>query len=103
MLQGLPHPHRTPSLTGRRTCAALPKAFKAGKRNRGAAGLDKPSIKMVEANVAENLVALRRELKSGTSQPLPLRRVVLPKGRGGAGPWASLPGGVAWRRKGSVP
>jgi group II intron reverse transcriptase/maturase len=49
-------------------------AFKAVKRNRGAAGIDKVSIKMFEANLAENLAALERDLKDGSFVPLPLRR-----------------------------
>ena len=86
MLQVLPHKHRVHSLTGRITLEALHKAFKAVKRNRGAAGLDKQSIKMFEANLEENLLALMRELKSGAYQPIPLRRVYIPKGKGGFRP-----------------
>jgi group II intron reverse transcriptase/maturase len=82
MLKVLPHKHRAHSLTGRITLDALHKAFKAVKRNRGAAGLDKQSIKMFEANLDENLLALMRELKSGTYQPIPRRRVYIPKGQG---------------------
>jgi RNA-directed DNA polymerase len=66
MLKVLPRTLRVHSLTGRITLATLHKAFKAVKRNRGAAGLDKQSIKMFDANVEENLLALMRELKSGT-------------------------------------
>lgn len=82
MLKALPRPLRVHSLTGRITLEALRKAFKAVKRNRGAAGLDKQSIKMFEANLEENLLALMRALKSGTYQPSPLRRVYIPKGQG---------------------
>jgi RNA-directed DNA polymerase len=82
MLKVLPRKHRVHSLTGRITLDALHKAFKAVKRNRGAAGLDKQSIKRFEANLDENLLALMRELKSGTYQPIPLRRVYVPKGQG---------------------
>jgi len=82
MLTGLPRTLRVHSLTGRITLDTLYKAFQAVKRNRGAAGLDKQSIKMFEANVDENLLALMRELKSGTYQPIPLRRVYIPKGPG---------------------
>jgi group II intron reverse transcriptase/maturase len=70
------------SLTGRITLALLHNAFKAVKRNRGAAGIDKVSIKMFEANLLENLSALERELKNGSFQPLPLRRKLLDKGGG---------------------
>ncbi|MHB1036932.1 MAG: group II intron reverse transcriptase/maturase [Pirellulales bacterium] len=57
-------------------------AFLAVKRNRGAAGVDKVSIKMYEANLEDNLAALMREIKGGTFRPLPLRRVYIPKGPG---------------------
>ena len=70
------------SLTGRITLPVLQAAFKAVKRNRGAAGIDKVSIKMFEANLAQNLSALERDLKRGTFVPLPLRRHFLDKGGG---------------------
>jgi group II intron reverse transcriptase/maturase len=57
----------------------LHSAFKAVKRNRGAAGIDKVSIKMFEANLAENLQALERDLKDGSFNPFPLRRKYIPK------------------------
>jgi RNA-directed DNA polymerase len=82
LLKVLPRTLRVHSLTGRITRDALYKAFKAVKRNRGAAGLDKQSIKMFEANLEEHLLALMRELQSGTYQPTPLRRVYIPKGKG---------------------
>jgi group II intron reverse transcriptase/maturase len=55
------------------------RAFKSVKRNRGAAGIDKVSIEMFEANLDENLTALERQLKDGSFSPLPLRRHWLPK------------------------
>jgi len=58
----------------------MQQAFQAVKRNRGAAGMDKISISMFAANLEENLVALMRDLKTGTFRPLPLRRVYIPKG-----------------------
>lgn len=70
------------SLTGRITEELMLKAFKAVKKNRGAAGIDKVSIKMYESNLAENLLSLMRKLKQGTYQPTPLRRVHIPKGKG---------------------
>lgn len=70
------------SLTGRITQPLLHTAFKAVKRNRGAAGIDKVSLKMFEANLAENLLALERGLKNGSFQPFPLRRKFLDKGGG---------------------
>ena len=86
MLTVLPRTLRVHSLTGRITLETLYKAFKAVKRNRGAAGLDKQSITMFEANLDENLLALMRDMKSGTYQPIPLRRVYIPKVQGCSGP-----------------
>jgi group II intron reverse transcriptase/maturase len=82
MLMVLPRTLRGHSLTGRITLETLHKAFKVVKRNRGAAGLDKQSSTLFAANLDEHLLALRREMKSGTSQPIPLRRVYIPKGPG---------------------
>jgi RNA-directed DNA polymerase len=67
------------SLTGRITLPLVAAAFKAVKRNRGAAGIDKVSINMFEANLAENLQAVMRQLKDGSFQPFPLRRKFIPK------------------------
>jgi RNA-directed DNA polymerase len=70
------------SLTGRITPKLMQQAFQAVKRNRGAAGVDKVSIQMFDANREENLAALMRDLKTGRFRPLPLRRVHIPKGPG---------------------
>jgi RNA-directed DNA polymerase len=70
------------SLTGRITEELMLKAFKAVRKNRGAAGIDKVSIKMFESNLTENLLSLMKGLKQGTYQPTPLKRVHIPKGKG---------------------
>ena len=70
------------SLTGRITETLMLTAFRNVKRNRGAAGIDKVSIRLFENNLGQNLLALMRELKSRTFKPLPLRRVWIPKGDG---------------------
>jgi RNA-directed DNA polymerase len=67
------------SLTGRITPQLMLAAFKAVKRNRGAAGIDKVSIKMFQANLDDNLRALMQDLKQGSFEPFPLRRVLVPK------------------------
>lgn len=68
------------SLTGRITIKLMNEAFKAVKRNRGAAGIDKVSITMFEANIDENLTALMKDLKTrGQFDTQPLRRVHIPK------------------------
>ena len=71
------------SLTGRITWPLMLKAFKAVKRNRGAAGVDKQSIALFENQLEQNLNALMRELKTrGAFRPMPLRRVHIPTGPG---------------------
>jgi group II intron reverse transcriptase/maturase len=70
------------SLTGRITSDLMYRAFRNVRRNRGVAGIDKISITMFEANLEQNLLALMHDLKKGTFQPLPLRRVHIPKGPG---------------------
>ncbi len=82
MLNILKKKHRVHSLTGRITMKVLKKAFKSVKRNRGAAGVDKQSIAMFEANLQANLEALMRDLKDGSYQAFPLRRVYIEKGGG---------------------
>ena len=46
------------SLTGRIDDRLMTQAFKAVKRNRGAAGVDKVSITMFEENLDSNLASL---------------------------------------------
>lgn len=67
------------SLTGRITPKLIFEAWRAVRRNRGAAGIDKVSIQMFEQNLDANLDCLMRELKQRTFQPLPARRVYIPK------------------------
>ena len=74
-----PKKQKIHSLTGRLTSALCLRAFKNVKRNRGAAGIDRVSVTMFEANLAENLLALERQLKDGTFVPKPLRRHFIPK------------------------
>jgi RNA-directed DNA polymerase len=70
------------SLTGRITPQTIREAWLAVRRNRGAAGIDKVSVAMFEQNLDANLDRLLRELKDGTFQPLPARRVYIPKAPG---------------------
>lgn len=63
------------SLTGRIDDRMMREAFKAVKRNRGAAGIDKVSIAMFEENLDANLASLMKDLKTrGTFAPKPLRQ-----------------------------
>ncbi len=67
------------SLTGRITPKLAYEAWRAVRRNRGAAGIDKVSIQMFERQLEANLDRLLRELKGGAFVPLPARRVYIPK------------------------
>lgn len=78
----MPKKFKVHSLTGRITPEVMVKAFKSVKRNRGAAGLDKVSIKMFEGNLEENLFSLMKDLKTRSYEPIPLKRVYIPKDRG---------------------
>lgn len=69
-------------MTGRIDDRMMTQAFRTVKRNRGAAGVDKVSVKMFEANLQENLEALKRDLKSGEFRAKPLRRKYIPKSPG---------------------
>ena len=81
------------SLTGRITSKLVFEAWRAVRRNRGAAGIDKVSIQMFETNLDANLDRLMRELKQRTYEPLPARRVYIPKdAKGDEIPPAGNPG-----------
>lgn len=58
------------------------KAFKSVRKNRGAAGIDRQSIAMFEANLEQNLAALMKDLKGGNFVPKPARRTYIDKGGG---------------------
>lgn len=70
------------SLTGRITEEMMLKAYKAVKKNRGSAGIDKVTIAMYESNRDENLRSLMKAMKQGSYLPIPLRRHYISKGGG---------------------
>lgn len=78
----MPKKCKVHSLTGRITPTLMFDAWKAVKRNRGAAGIDKVSIEMYSQHVGTYLEKLMRELKTRCYQPKPLKRVYIPKGKG---------------------
>ena len=78
----VPKKFKVHSLTGTITPDVMVKAFKSVKRNRGAAALDKVSIKMFEKNLEENLFSLMKDLRKRSYKPIPLKRVYIPKDRG---------------------
>ena len=70
------------SLTGRINLKLMYEAFRAVKRNKGKAGVDKVSIELYSYQLEQNLESLMRDLKKGTLQPRPGRRVYIEKGGG---------------------
>lgn len=77
-----PLPIKHHSLTGRITLPLMYDAFRSVKKNRGAAGVDRQSITMFEANLEQNLIALMKDVKSGNLVPKPARRTYIDKGGG---------------------
>jgi RNA-directed DNA polymerase len=80
MLDIQPKKHKVFSLTGRITPELMRKAWKAVRSNRGAAGVDKISIKKYEQDVEKRLDLLMKSMKTrGAFETLPLKRVFIPK------------------------
>jgi RNA-directed DNA polymerase len=59
------------------------KAWKRVESNKGAPGIDNMSIEDLPPFIRENWVNIRESLLAGTYQPLPVRRVEIPKATGG--------------------
>jgi RNA-directed DNA polymerase len=78
MVAPLPIKHH--SLTGRITWNLMVESFRAVARNKGAAGVDGISVELYRHNLLDNLRSLKGDLKQGSFQPLPSRRVLIPKG-----------------------
>ena len=57
-------------------------AWKRVAANKGAAGVDGISITRFKARAPQYLAELEHELRTGAYQPLPARRVYIPKGKG---------------------
>lgn len=60
----------------------LEKAFQDVKKNRGAAGVDRVTIKQFEIELEHNLRVLQEELRTKTYRSMPVRRVYIPKADG---------------------
>jgi RNA-directed DNA polymerase len=67
--------------------STLEAAWKRVAANKGAAGVDGISIARFKARASSYLAELESELRSGSYQPLPARRVHIPKGKGKTPPW----------------
>jgi len=84
MLKVKPKKHKVHSLTGRITYKLVEQAAKAVKRNNGAAGVDRMSVKTYWKNKEINIPNLIRRLKTrGGYKCPPLRRVYIRKGNTG--------------------
>ena len=70
------------SLTGRITFSVMYDAFRAVKRNKGKAGVDRISIELFARQLDQNLTALMRDLKDGSFRPAPVLRKYIDKGGG---------------------
>jgi group II intron reverse transcriptase/maturase len=70
------------SLTGRITLAWMYDAFRAVKRNKGKAGVDRVSIELFARQLDQNLAALLRDLKDGSFEPHLVLRRYIDKGGG---------------------
>lgn len=81
MLEIKPKKIKVHSLTGRINANLVKEAWKAVKRNKGAPGIDRISIKTFEKNLEVNLDNLMTDLKTRNGlHSHPLRRVYIPKG-----------------------
>ena len=70
------------SLTGRISPTLMHDAFRAVKRNKGKAGVDRISIELFAQQLEQNLTALMRDLKDGSFRPAPVLRKYIDKGNG---------------------
>ena len=64
----------------------VPKVRASGKANHGAPGIDGMTIEAFPEYLREHWKAVRESILSGTYQPLPVRRVEIPKQMGGTRP-----------------
>ena len=84
MLEIKPKKFKVHSLTGRITLKLMEQAWKAVKRNNGAPGVDRETVKTYHACKEIRLPALMKRLKTrGKYKCPPLRRVYIPKGNTG--------------------
>ncbi|KJD45528.1 hypothetical protein [Paenibacillus terrae] len=60
----------------------LEEAFREVKRNKGAAGVDKVTLKAYESELESHVQALQHALRSKTYRPKPVKRVYIPKADG---------------------
>lgn len=78
-------------LPGLFSTAALQRAWMIVRRNKGAPGVDGVTVRKFERNLKQHLSELQHELVEGTYKPRPLKRILVPKPKGGLRPlgiWA---------------
>lgn len=81
MLEIKPKKHKVHSLTGRITPELMKASWKAVKRNKGAAGIDRVTIPRYAKNALNHTSVLMKRLKTrGGYKCPPLKRVYIPKG-----------------------
>jgi RNA-directed DNA polymerase len=78
-----PHDHLLERIVSREN---MQRAWKRVKANKGAPGIDTMSIEDFPAFARKNWDTIRESLLAGTYQPLPVRRVEIPKATGGTRP-----------------
>jgi RNA-directed DNA polymerase len=78
-----PHDHLLERVVSREN---MQRAWKRVKGNKGAPGIDGMSTEDFPAFARKNWDAIRESLLAGTYQPLPVRRVEIPKATGGTRP-----------------
>jgi group II intron reverse transcriptase/maturase len=67
---------------------ALRRAWQVVRRNGATPGVDRVTMRQFGRQLGENLARLRRELVSGSYEPQPVRRLLVPKPDGGLRPLA---------------
>ncbi len=67
---------------------ALQRAWQVVRRNGATPGVDRVTVCRFERDLGRNLAQLQGELVSGTYEPLPVKRVLVPKPKGGLRPLA---------------
>lgn len=84
MLEIQPKKFKVHSLTGRITPKLMAQSWKAVKRNRGTAGVDRVTVESYHKDRERNLDELMRKLKTrGAYKCPPLKRIHIPKGNSG--------------------
>jgi group II intron reverse transcriptase/maturase len=68
----------------------LTRAWRKVRANSGCPGVDKVSIEEFERDLADNLAALQRDLRRRSYRPMQVKRVYVPKPKGGLRPLAIL-------------